>query len=425
MSTARSAPAHRLLTEALDALSAAAGGQDADLLSALTLCEGATRRLDLIAVRAIATLHRRGAFTERGYRNPIAAVTDLLGCDWTDARRRVLGAEQVCERVGLDGTVLPPRLPATAAEFETGRIGLRHVETITRVLDTDAAGRLAPEVWAQVETILATQAIQTTPTQLLSIGTAMVDALDADGAEPDDRPPPQTNELHLRRHPGAPGGRITARIDDAALFDTIATTLDAHSAPRTADDQRTTAQRQAEALAEVCAQVLTHGAVPERGGRRPHLNVIIRLEDLQNRARAAMLDFGGTLSPQSLRQLACDAAIIPVVLNGTGQPLDVGRLTRVVPDGIRRAVTARDNGCARCGRPPSWCEIHHVQPWETGGTTTVENCVMLCRPCHRLIHHTDWQVHMNDGRPEFIPPDWIDPDRQPRHRPMIHLLDIA
>ena len=68
--------------------------------------------------------------------------------------------------------------------------------------------------------------------------------------------------------------------------------------------------------------------------------------------------------------LACDAGVVPIVMNGAGQPLDVGRIKRTIPDGLRRAVTARDRGCAHpgCGRPPSWCEIHHVTPWEQGGT---------------------------------------------------------
>jgi hypothetical protein len=86
------------------------------------------------------------------------------------------------------------------------------------------------------------------------------------------------------------------------------------------------------------------------GGRRPHLNVIIGLDDLEGRARAAMLDFGGRLSPEALRLLACDAAVVPIVMNGAGQPLDVGRARRTIPDGLRRAVAARDRGCARhCG----------------------------------------------------------------------------
>jgi 5-methylcytosine-specific restriction protein A len=145
--------------------------------------------------------------------------------------------------------------------------------------------------------------------------------------------------------------------------------------------------------------------------------VLVRLEDLENRARAACLDFGGTLSPESLRMLCCDAAVVPIVLDGKGQPLDVGRATRTIPDGLRRAVAARDGGCARCGRPGSWCEVHHVIPWEPGGETSLADCVMVCRACHRLIHHAGWDVRLVEGRPEFYPPPWIDPQRRARLRP--------
>jgi hypothetical protein len=208
------------------------------------------------------------------------------------------------------------------------------------------------------------------------------------------------------------------------MYDAIAAVIDAKAAPLTGDDHRTAAQRQAEALADICGYVLDHGDLPARGGHRPHLNVLIRHEDLQNRARAATLDFGATLTPESLRMLACDATIIPIVMNGKGQPLDVGRATRDIPDGLHRAVTARDGGCAHpgCGRPPSWCEVHHIIPWEHGGETALHNCVMYCRIHHRMVHHTDWQVRIRDGLPEFIPPKWIDPEQTPRRKPLPHLI---
>jgi hypothetical protein len=132
-----------------------------------------------------------------------------------------------------------------------------------------------------------------------------------------------------------------------------------------------------------------------------------------------MLDFGGTLTPEALRMLCCDANVIPIVMDGKGQPLDVGRMTRVIPEGIRRAVAARDHGCARCGRPASWCEIHHMRPWSEQGPTSVDNCVQLCRACHRLIHHAGWDVALVEGRPEFYPPPWVDPQRRARRRPPI------
>ena len=83
--------------------------------------------------------------------------------------------------------------------------------------------------------------------------------------------------------------------------------------------------------------------------------------------------------------LACDAAVVPVVMGGKGQPLDVGRLTRTIPDGLRRAVAARAAGCEfpGCGRPPSWCEVHHIVGWQEGGPTALHNlamCVPLASP---------------------------------------------
>lgn len=71
------------------------------------------------------------------------------------------------------------------------------------------------------------------------------------------------------------------------MFDAIATVIDAHARPLTADDDRSAGERQAEALAAVCGYVIDHGDVPQCAGHRPHVNVLIRLDDLENRARAA------------------------------------------------------------------------------------------------------------------------------------------
>jgi uncharacterized protein DUF222/HNH endonuclease len=233
------------------------------------------------------------------------------------------------------------------------------------------------------------------------------------------------NELHLTRLASG-GGRIKGRFDDAAMFDAIAAVVDAKATPLTRDDDRTAGQRQAEALADACGYVLDHassGVLPESGGHRPHVNVLVRLEDLENRARAGCLDFGGIASPGALRMLCCDASVVPVVMNGRGQPLDVGRATRTIPDGLRRAVAARDRGCAHpgCGRPMTWADCHHIVPWECGGETRLDNLVALCRVHHRQIHSTEWIVRIRDGLPEFVPPKWIDPHQSPRRRALPHL----
>ena len=73
--------------------------------------------------------------------------------------------------------------------FAAGRASLRHVETVARVLGSDAAARLSPQQWAGAEEQLAAKADVFTPSELQAWGTALVEALDQDGEEPDDRPP--------------------------------------------------------------------------------------------------------------------------------------------------------------------------------------------------------------------------------------------
>lgn len=180
--------AHRLLTEAIDALCAAAGRAASDevLLSVLGVCEGAARRLDRAVVGAVSELQRRGAFAERGYRTPVSALCDLAGWERFEARRRLVAAEQVCPRIGLDGATLPARLPATAAAFGSGQASLRHVEVIAKALESASAQRLTAPVWAAAEVELAAKASLYTPPELAAWGAALVEKLDADGAEPDE-----------------------------------------------------------------------------------------------------------------------------------------------------------------------------------------------------------------------------------------------
>nr|WP_161631756.1 DUF222 domain-containing protein [Pseudonocardia asaccharolytica] len=259
--------AHRLLAEALDGLAAAAGpgAADAELLSVLTICEGAARRLDRLVVATVAAVARRGVFAARGYVNPAHGLADLLGWDRAEARRRVVAAEQVCARIGLDGAMLPPRLPATAAVFAAGRVSLRHVEVLAKALDGPAAGRLAPEVWAGAEAELADKATRYRPAELTTYARRLIELLDADGPAPDEDEPHRENVLYANPHPDRPGGRLRGRFDDAALFDAITTALDALSAP-TAEggerDPRGVPQRQAEALAELCAHALDQDDLP-------------------------------------------------------------------------------------------------------------------------------------------------------------------
>ena len=124
------------------------------------------------------------------------------------------------------------------------------------------------------------------------------------------------------------------------------------------------------------------------------------------------------ITAAAARRLACDAEVLPLVLGGDGQPLDVGRSERTAPAHIRAALSARDGSCAfpDCDRPPGTSQAHHVRHWADGGATALHNMVMLCGHHHRLIHRQRWEVTMDDGWPAFLPPVWVDPARRPRVR---------
>jgi len=54
-------------------------------------------------------------------------------------------------------------------------------------------------------------------------------------------------------------------------------------------------------------------------------------------------------------------------------------------------------------KPPP--PTHHIKHWIDWGETSLDNSVLLCGHHHRLIHHSDWTVHIEAGMPVFTPPD--------------------
>ncbi len=92
------------------------------------------------------------------------------------------------------------------------------------------------------------------------------------------------------------------------------------------------------------------------------------------------MDDGTQISPTLARMLACDAALIRAVLNGHGQPIDLGRERRLYTGAARTAIEIRDGGCLwpGCARPASRCQIHHLIPSSEGGRTDQTNGGLFC-----------------------------------------------
>ncbi|WP_097328194.1 HNH endonuclease signature motif containing protein [Paractinoplanes atraurantiacus] len=184
-------------------------------------------------------------------------------------------------------------------------------------------------------------------------------------------------------------------------------------------DERTPAQRRADALVDICRLALRTTELPEDGGEPPQVAVTIPYQPLTQALGTGTTDTGQRLSATTARRMACDARLLPVVLGGEGQVLDVGRTRRMASGPLRRALHVRDGGCAfpSCDRPPRWTDCHHIVHWNDGGPTSLNNLVLLCRHHHRVIHHptAGWQIGLGpDGLPDFIPPPTIDPEQRPR-----------
>ena len=190
-----------------------------------------------------------------------------------------------------------------------------------------------------------------------------------------------------------------------SLLTALRAVLDAESRSRQEGDQRTPAQRRADALGEICRQWLDSSQRPVVGGERPHVTVTVGADALRDDAGGTSeLAHVGPIDPQAARRLACDASIRRVVMAGRSEPLDVGRRTPVVPPAMRRAVIVRDRHCRfpGCDRPHTWCDAHHVVHWADGGPTALPNLVLLCRRHHGMVHHPGgFRLEMSEGRPVF------------------------
>lgn len=172
------------------------------------------------------------------------------------------------------------------------------------------------------------------------------------------------------------------------------------------------------------AQAYLRGDAPERAP--VELVVAVSREALvrgtaADAAEVASTRDGTCLSPQAARRLACDAGIVELVEDAQGNPLSVGRKTRVISASLRRALLARDQHCCRfpgCTNTV-YLEGHHLEHWANGGETALRNMLSLCSFHHRFVHEYEYTVEPGaDGRAVFRDDcGRVVPDAPPPARP--------
>ncbi|MEU7780968.1 HNH endonuclease signature motif containing protein [Micromonospora parva] len=382
-----------------------------DLIAALDAAHRLEQRLAAVTLTLIRELDGRGTATAHGASSTTVWLRERLHLTITAARRLVDLA-----------STLDTAHPGIRQALADGQITVDQAQVITDTATTVHAAA-GPEAADKAVSLLTDWAGQFDPIHLRKLGTRILDHVAPDLADAaaeaalDAEAHRATRDRHLTLSTLADGRlRLTATLDTETAG-LLRATIDPLSAPSGPDDQRSPGQRQHDALSDVCRLALRTGELPENGGDPAHIVVTTSYDGLTGQLGSGTLDTGLHLTPEAVRRLACDAAILPAVLNGAGQPLDLGRQRRLITGPLRRALVLRDRGCAfpGCDRPPRWCDAHHIHHWADGGTTSLDNAVLLCGHHHRHLHHSDWAVRLaGDGHPEFVPPAWLDPEQLPR-----------
>ncbi len=404
----------------------------AGLVAALRERETLVRRLQAEQGQIVAEMQFRGTMASFGYATVDKIQTDALHISGKEALRRTERA-LACHDTQEAGTVVPALAPTTGQAYLEGAIGAEHVDALVDILG-QIPGDVPADERAGYEKTLVELARQAGPFAVRKAGRHLIERLNQDGQEPTDEKL-VTPRRELRWQWRQDTLKFTGFLDTESgqLLETLLSPL---AKPRPAEDgqrdARTVAERQGDALAELLELTQRAGALPIEAGERPTLIVTMTLDQLLRNAgpqgtdlsEPPTLNWECPITAEQARRMACDARIIPAVLGGDGELLDLGRAQRLVTAAQRRALNLRDRGCIfdGCTRPPRLTQAHHIAEWtEDDGPTDLDNLCLLCAYHHRLIHHSDWEIRMaDDGHPECIPPAFLDPHRTPRRNRAHH-----
>ena len=236
-----------------------------------------------------------------------------------------------------------------------------------------------------------------------------------DDGEP--KPEPESS-LHLS---STLGGRWALDGDlDPLSGEVLDTALRlADDARAEGEPRRTPAQRRAQGLVDICQFFLDRRDHPAGSRHRPHINLVVGLDDIRA-GRGGKLPDRVVLDGPSTASLVCDSVLHRVLMAGS-TILDHGAGTRTISPALFNALVVRDRHCRfpGCDRPAAWCDCHHVVHVEHGGSTCPENACLLCRRHHTRLHRPGWSATMAaDGELVVTDPDGrAHTSRPPDHGP--------
>jgi hypothetical protein len=291
----------------------------------------------------------------------------------------------------------------TRSALAAGRVSLEQAEVILRSL-AELPDDLDPETLTKAEQHLLQLAADHDAKALGVLGRRLLDVVSPEAAdaheaallEREERAAAAATRLtmwedgHGKVHGRFTLDTLTGAALKKALWAIAAPTHQAANGPL--GERRPTPERLGQAFTEY-VQRYPAKRLPKAGGLNATVVVLMPLETLLGGLKAAKLDTGETISPGAARRLACQAGIIPAVLGGTSQVLDLGRKSRFYTEAQRIAKTIEVGGCQidGCQEPPGRTHLHHPTRWADGGETNRDG-IMLCWPHHTRAHDTRYTM---------------------------------
>jgi hypothetical protein len=305
------------------------------------------------------------------------------------------------ERVGV---ALRSRWTRAGEAVASGDVTWEQVDVLVRALDALPAD-LDPELVVEAEARLVADAGRFGPPDLARLGRRVLEVVAPEVAERAEERALRTEEQRARavtrvafRPRGDGATDLYACLPDH-VASRLRTYLDAFTSPRREGslgdvDRLTLLRRRGEAFCALLEHVPAHG-LPVHGGTATSVMVMVDLAALRAGLGLAETSTGDVLTVAEVRRLACGAGILPVVLGGRGEILDLGRTRRLFSPAQRKALAIRDRRCRAedCDLPAAWCEAHHAdRPWSRGGGTDLSHGVLLCSFHHHRAHDHRWQT---------------------------------
>ena len=292
--------------------------------------------------------------------------------------------------------------PLTDEAFAAGRITMDHADTVIHALLT-----LPEQLRGTVEPFLVEASQEQTPKEVANWVDELLEGLGYD-KESDTRRERRYAQRGVDFQPVAHRTYAMSGTLLPEVAEVLKLALSAADDAGGSEDLRTPRQRMHDALGVVARFFLDHADISPVNGERPRIIVTIRREDLDAApgvAAMATLGSGTKVPVETARRLACDAGVLPVVLGGKGEVLDIGRAGRDFSQAIRRAAYVQQGG--RCAFPKcrrTCAELHHIVWWSKGGKTSIDNAAWLCAFHHWLVHEGKWDLRRDDDGFTFTSP---------------------